>query len=189
MHELDRIEQALASKRLDHNLFERCAQDLLIEVYPGLSPIPGGTDWGSDADIHRGEAVPTRLLATSSRTLKGVRANMARGIASMKQHGKPFDRIVLANCGQLSQLQRNSLSESARKKRATIDAVYDRGFFASRLRRDGEWRSRLLGLSADPITLSRVPSDLAESPWAELPLLGRDRELGEIGRASCRERV
>ncbi len=52
MHELDRIEQALASKRLDHNQFERCAQDLLIETYPGLSSIPGGTDWGRDADIH-----------------------------------------------------------------------------------------------------------------------------------------
>jgi hypothetical protein len=183
VHELDRIEQALDSKPLNHQLFERCAQDLLIEVYPGLSPIPGGTDWGRDADIHTGEAVPTRLLATSSRTLKGVRDNMTKGIASMEQHGEPFDRIVLANRAQLSQLQRNKLKESARKLGATIDAVYDRGFFASRLRRDGDWRSRLLGLSADPITLSRVPSDLAESPWAELPLLGRDRELEEIAAA------
>jgi hypothetical protein len=180
VHELDRIEQALASKPLNHQLFERCAQDLLIEIYPGLSLISGGTDWGRDADIHRGEAIPTRLLVTSSRTLEGVRKNMAKGIKSMEEHDVPFDRIVLANCGQLSQLQRNSLSESARKKGATIDAVYDRGFFASRLRRDGEWRFRLLGLSSDPITLSRVPSDLAESPWAELPLLGRDRELEEI---------
>jgi hypothetical protein len=183
VHELDRIEQALATQPIDHQLFERCAQDLLMEVYPGLSPISGGTDWGRDADIHRGEAVPTRLLVTSSRTLKGVRDNMAKGIASMEQHAVPLGRIVLANRAQISQLQRNRLIESARRQGATIDAIYDRGFFASRLRRDGGWRSRLLGLSAEPITLSRVPSDLAESPWAELPLLGRDREVEEISSA------
>jgi hypothetical protein len=183
VHELDRIEQALATKPINHQLFERCAQDLLIEVYPGLSPISGGTDWGRDADIHTGQAVPTRLLATSSRTLEGVRKNMAKGIASMRKHGVPFDRIVLANCALISQLQRNRLIRSAKEQGATIDAIYDRGFFASRLRRDGEWRSRLLGLSAEPITLSRVPSDLAESPWAELPLVGRDREVKEISSA------
>jgi hypothetical protein len=183
VHELDRIEQALATQPIDHRLFERCAQDLLTEVYPRLSPISGGTDWGRDADIHGGGALPIRLLATSSRTLKGVRDNMAKGIASMKQHAVPLGRIVLANRAQISQLQRNRLIESAQKQGVTIDAIYDRGFFASRLRRDGDWRSRLLGLSAEPITLSRVPSDLAESPWAELPLLGRDREVEEISSA------
>jgi hypothetical protein len=186
VHELDRIEQALASNLLDHNLFERCAQDLLIETYPGLSPIPGGTDWGRDADIHgTGTEVTTRLLATASRTLKGVRSNMLKGIASMREHNVPFDRVVLANPALLSQLDRNNLAISARKRGATIDAVYDRGFFASRLRRDGHWRSRLLGLSADPITLSRVPADLAESPWAQLPLVGRDHKLEEIAAAEC----
>lgn len=184
MHELDRIEQALATKRLDHNLFERCAQDLLIEPYPGLSPIPGGTDWGRDADIYRtGTEVPTRLLATASRTLEGVRSNLLKGIASMREHHVPFDRVLLANPALLSQLDRNSLATSARKRGATLDAVYDRGFFSSRLRRDGDWRSRLLGLSADPITLSRVPSDLAESPWAQLPLVGRNHKLQEIAAA------
>ena len=101
----------------------------------------------------------------------------------MRQHGVPLNRIVLANCAQLSQRERNNLSTSARTRGATIEAVYDRGFFASRLRRDGEWRSKLLGLSADPITLSRVPSDLAESPWRELPLVGRSEEVEELSAA------
>jgi hypothetical protein len=184
VHELDRIEQALASKPLNHNLFERCAQDLLIEVYPGLTPIPGGTDWGRDADVHTGKGLPPRLLVTSSRTLEGVRQNMNKGIASMIQHGVPFDRIVLANCAQLSQIERDRLGTSARKRGATIEAIYGRGFFASRLRRDGEWRSKLLGLSADPITLSRTPDDLAESPWRELPLVGREREVVELSSAT-----
>jgi hypothetical protein len=183
LHELDRIEQALASKPLNHNLFERCGQDLLIEIYPGLSPIPGGTDWGRDADVHPGEEAPPRLLVTSSRSLEGVRQNMNKGIASMTKHGVPFNRIVLANCAQLSQTDRSSLNTSARKRGAIIEAVYDRTFFASRLRRDGEWRSKLLGLSADPVTLSRTPDDLAQSPWRELPLVGREREVEELSAA------
>jgi hypothetical protein len=108
---------------------------------------------------------------------------MLRGIASMRQHGEAYDRVVLANPAQLSQLDRNSLAASARRRGAIVDAVYDRGFFASRLRRDGQWRSRLLGLSADPITLSRVPADLAESPWARLTLVGREHALQEITAA------
>jgi hypothetical protein len=125
MQELDRIEHALAVKPLSHQLCERCAQDLLSEIYPGLTPISGGTDWGRDADIHASGRLPARLLATTARTLEGVRKNMLKGIASMKQHGVPFDRIILANCAQISQLQRHSLGESAKKQGAIVDAIYD----------------------------------------------------------------
>ncbi|MEA2581102.1 MAG: hypothetical protein QOE83_1994 [Actinomycetota bacterium] len=186
MHELDRIEAALASKRLDHELFERCAQDFLSEIYPGLSPIPGGTDWGRDADIHESLAdSPVRLLVTSARTLEGVRKNMRAGIKSMTQHGVPIDRIVLANPARLTQLQRQTLANAARKLGAVLEAVYERSYFASKLRRDGEWRMALLGLPGDPITLSRVPSDLAESPWREIPLVGRQQELLDISTGNA----
>jgi len=180
-HELDRIEHGLASTHLDSSLFERCAQDLLTEIYPGLSPIPGGTDWGRDADVHPAtEEPPVRLLATSSRTREGVRKNLLAGLRSMAKHGVPFRRIVLANPASLTQSERHSLGESAKKFGAVVDAIFDRGFFASRLRRDGQWRQRLLGLSPYPITLSRLPPDLAESPWAALPLVGRNAELQVI---------
>ncbi|MDP9223922.1 MAG: hypothetical protein M3P18_08705 [Actinomycetota bacterium] len=87
MHDLDRIEDALASKKLDAGLIESLAQDQLSTVYPGLSPIPGGTDWGRDADIHTGLGQVTRLLVTSSRTVDGVRKNLRRSIKSMDDHG------------------------------------------------------------------------------------------------------
>ncbi len=180
LHELDRIEHALASAPLDHRLFERCAQDLLSEVYPGLSPISGGSDWGRDADIHsQVDQPPVRLLATSSRTREGVRKNMLQGLRSMTEHGVPFHRVVLANPALLTRAHRESLSTSAQKFGAIIE-FFDRGFFASRLRRDGEWRQRLLGLSGDPITLSRVPTELAESQWATMPLVGRTSELERV---------
>ncbi len=181
MHELERIEQALANNDLDPALFERCAQDLLSETYPGLSPIPGGTDWGRDADAHDGSGgPPPRLMVTKSRDYSDIRANMVGGLESLKQHKVPFNRVVIANPGMLSETQRSKLRKEAANHGALLDAVYDRGFFASRLRRDGEWRKRLLGLSGDPITVSRVPWRLAESPWSQLPLVGRDGVLDRI---------
>lgn len=185
MHVLDRIEEALASKHLDAYLFERCAVDLLSEVYPGLPPIPGGTDWGRDADVpSNGSEPPVRLLVTTSRSLKGVRQNALAGVRSMLQHGLPFRRLVLANPAKLNQQSRQKLEDDVSEYGATIEIVYDRTLFSSRLRRDGEWRSRLLGLSANPISLSRVPMDLADNPWAELPLMGRERDLEGLSRSS-----
>ena len=46
MRDLDRIERALATNRLSAQVFERCGQDLLSTVYQGLTPVPGGSDWG-----------------------------------------------------------------------------------------------------------------------------------------------
>lgn len=178
MHELDRITHALATKRLDAHLFERCATDFLIEVYPGLSPIPGGTDWGRDADVHgTANPVPPRLLVTSSRSIEGVKENMVSGLKSLAKHCVKVERVVLANPALINEQQRQKLRNKARELGVTIDAFHDRDFFASKLRRDGEWRKALLGLSGEPISLSRVPSHLAEHPWASIPLVGREAEI------------
>jgi hypothetical protein len=119
-------------------------------------------------------------MVTKSRDYSDIRANMVGGLESLKQHKVPFNRVVIANPGKLSETQRSKLRKEAAKHGARLDAVYDRGFFASRLRRDGEWRKKLLGLSGDPITVSRVPWRLAESPWSQLPLVGRDGVLDRI---------
>ncbi len=181
MHELERIEQALDDKDIDPSLFERCAQDLLTEIYPGLSPVPCGTDWGRDADLHDGSACPPRLMATKSREYSGIRSNMIRGLESLKKHPVTYDRIVIATPGVLSEIQRDKLEREAAERGARLDRnVYDRGFFASRLRRDGVWRKNLLGLSSEPVSISWVPWRLAESRWFRLPLVGRDTVLNRI---------
>lgn len=78
MNELLRIEQSLAENDLDPDLFERCAQDLLGQDFPGLSAVPGGGDWGRDADLPAAAAgeVPMRLMVTKSREKPRIRANM-----------------------------------------------------------------------------------------------------------------
>jgi hypothetical protein len=183
--QLGRIEQALAKGRLDTAVFEECATDLLTPIYPGISPISGGTDWGRDADIHLPDSTVTlRLLVTTSRTPKGVRSNMAGGLTSMRDHFVPVSRVVLANPAVLNQVQRSHLNDAAREFGVEIVAFYDRRFFASRLRRDGEWRHRLLGLSPDPMSLSALPADLAENPGVSVVLAERSGELADVRQAT-----
>lgn len=184
MNDLDKIEHALRNTVMHHATFERFAQDTLSTVYPGLTPIPGGTDWGRDADIaiDSGDAAPPRLLVTSARTLNGVRKNMLRSIKSLRDHGVPTGRLVLANAASLTGLNRHGLTRSAATAGAQLDVsdIFDRGFFASRLRRDGYWRETLLGLPSGPITLSRTAPDLAESPWSFLPLVARNDDRAAL---------
>jgi hypothetical protein len=183
MRDLDRIERALATNRLSAQVFERCGQDLLSTVYQGLTPVPGGSDWGRDADIvGSANDVPARLLITSSRGLDGVRKNMLGGIKSMKEHGVPVQSIVLANPAILSRSDRGKLAESASRAGASLNVseIFDGTFFASRLRRDGYWRRELLGLPSSAVTLSPVPAGLAESPWAFLPFAARDEDMAAV---------
>lgn len=183
MRDLDRIEHALATRRLSAQVFERCAQDLLSTVYKGLTPVPGGSDWGRDADIAgTGDDVPVRVLVTSSRGLDGVRHNMLGGIKSMKEHDVPVRRLVLANPAVLSRSDRGKLAESASRAGASLNVsdIFDGTFFASRLRRDGHWRHALLGLPSSPVTLSPAAPGLAESPWAFLPFTARDEDLAAV---------
>ncbi|GHJ43682.1 hypothetical protein Cs7R123_10240 [Catellatospora sp. TT07R-123] len=186
MGELDRIELALATKRLDPALFERCVTDILADQYPGLSPVPEGTDHGRDADLYvPGETVPTRIMITTACTPKGVQANMVKSLKSMTEHSVAYDRIILANRATLNERQRASLRIKAQDFNATITAFYDHGFFASRLRRDGAWRAALLGIPGNPISLTRIPADLAERPWTQLSSIGREAELQVLNSLTC----
>ena len=42
-------------QHLDPGQFEDCVNDLLIDVYPSLVPVPGGQDAGMDGAIGDGE--------------------------------------------------------------------------------------------------------------------------------------
>ena len=57
---------ARLNERLDPELFEQCAADLLREVYPGLAPIRGGADSGMDGAIADGEGEPFPLVSTTA---------------------------------------------------------------------------------------------------------------------------
>lgn len=185
MIDYERVLQALATRPLNHELFERFALEALQEQYPGLVPIPGGTDWGRDGDVAgTGEDVPPRLLATRARTLEGVKKNMLSGLRSLKKHGVSVDRLVLTNPANLNLLQRNKLIKAATNEGARLapEDVRDRNYLVRILRRDGYWRRELLGLPSDPITLSPVPTEAIGTVWYQLTLSGRLAELEKLKR-------
>lgn len=179
MNDLRRIEEALSTIGLDSEEFERCAQHLLSEVYPGLNPMPRGTDWGRDADVPQGAAVPLRVLITSSRDLDGIKKNMLGGIRSMREHKVAVERIALANPADLSNLQRQKLVTAANEVGVRLDPseIFGQRFIADRLRRDAYWRERLLRLPAAPLSLMPHAPDIADSRWHFLPLVAREEEL------------
>ncbi|HEX8395673.1 MAG TPA: hypothetical protein VF665_25195, partial [Longimicrobium sp.] len=51
-----------SDNRLDPELFERCAADLLRGLYPGLVPVRGGTDAGMDGAVADGGGLPFPLV-------------------------------------------------------------------------------------------------------------------------------
>src|SRR6266700_1944433 len=183
MNDLCKIENKLAAGEMKPDTWERFVQDVFVNDIPGFNPADKGTDWGRDGDISvEGEDVPRRVLITSSTTLDGIRKNMHKNLASLKEHKLPVKRIVLANPALLLTKERDSLVASAQAKGVILRLhdIYGRSYFASKLRRDGHWRKELLGMSSHPITLSREPVVFAESPWRHIPLVGRSSDVATL---------
>jgi hypothetical protein len=182
---IDRVARALAeaAHRIDPTVFEECAVSLLAESIAGLSPIPGGTDHGRDAQVIRPGAKPIQVAITSSRTQKGARANVLRSIRSLRTHGVEGDEVIAVNLAELNQTQRRSLETMVDREGYKLIAIYDRSYFAARLATQGLWRQRLLGLPGGAYSFAPV-SDPARPALERDSLVGRDNEVSEIERST-----
>lgn len=172
------IEKGL-EERLDPDLFERCAVELLRDVYPGIVPVRGGDDGGMDGSISIGTGSPLPLITTTG---KGVLGNLTRNLGSYRRTGGSAPEAVLATSRSLTPRRRRNLEQRARELGFTLRHVHDRDDFVGRLYRNPIWRRQLLGLAGDPPALSALP-DKAGSRLT-LDLLGRERELDWLRRAS-----
>ena len=172
------IEKRL-DERLDPELFERCALDLLRNVYPGLVPIRGGSDGGMDgaiADPRGGTPMP--LVVT---TAGSVIRNLTASLNSYRERGGSASEAVLATSQPLTARQRKNLEQRARELGFTLRQIHDGADFTGRLYRDPAWRRELLGLAGDPPALSVFPR--SPRPWPVTELLGRDEELAWLRAA------
>lgn len=167
-----RIDEALAAG-VDHRLFEQCAWDLLLPVYPGLAPIPGGTDFGRDADVH-GMSEAVRLIVT---TAKDVGRNLRGSLSRLAEEGLEAPYVVLATTRPLSGTAIEKLRASARDYGVTRLDVFERQSWVGRLYHDPAWRQRLLGLSGEPSAMVDIPLELDLSGGMSVPLVGRTDEL------------
>ena len=171
----ERIANAL-SGHIDPALFEQCSWDLLLPVYPGLAPIPGGYDYGRDADIFGGEGT-ARLLAT---TASNVRRNLARSLGRLASAGFETTHVVLATTQYLSARRQQGLRNLARDQGVTRIDIFERDAWVGRLYHDAEWRFRLLGLGGEPTTIVDVPLELDLSGGLAVPITGRAEELKRL---------
>ncbi|WP_423924313.1 hypothetical protein [Candidatus Palauibacter sp.] len=172
------IEQRLG-ERLDPHLFERCAAELLRDVYPGLVPVTGGDDGGMDGAIpdEDGDALP--LIATTAAKDK-VLGNVTRNLESYRRAGGSATGAVVATSRVLTPRKRRNLEARARELGFTLRNIHDRDDFTGRLYRNSKWRLELLGLPGTPPALSALPRLVGPRRTGEL--IGRDNELDRLRR-------
>lgn len=172
------IEEGLG-ERLDPDLFERCAVELLREAYPGIVPIPGGGDGGMDGAISTGTGSPLPLIATTAERVSG---NLKRNLGSYLRTGGSAREVVLATSQKLTPTRRRNLEKRARELGFTLRNIHDRDDFTGRLYRDSMWRKQLLRLAGDLPALSALPGRAGSR--LTLDLVGREREMDRLRQAS-----
>ncbi len=158
--------------RLDPELFEQCATDLLRNIYPGLVPIRGGSDAGMDGAISDAEGVAFPLVAT---TQEDVIGNLTKNLNSYLQKGGTRRRVVLATSQGLTPNRRRNLERRSSEIGFTLIQVYSQEALADLLYRSPEWCRELLGLTGQPLALSVIPRTLR--PQNVEVLIGREDDL------------
>ncbi len=147
------IEAGLGGK-LDPELFERCAADLLGAVHPTLVPIRGGDDAGMDGAIADGAGLPFPLVTTIGADLG---RNLRRNLQSYLARGGTRRAVVFATSQSVSARRRSALEKVARDLGFTLTQIHDRPAFTDLLYRRPEWCQELLGIVGGPPPLSVMP--------------------------------
>lgn len=165
------IREAL-DQRLDGELFEACADDLLRERFPTLVPIAGGNDGGMDGAIADGEGEAFPLVCT---TQERVIDNLTRSLERYVRTGGRRRKVVMATSRSLSPKSRRDLRDRARRLEFTLVQVYEQRAMAALLYRSSRWCRDLLDLPGRPAALSILPPR-SNRPLVELELLGRQED-------------
>jgi len=79
--------------KLDPDLFEQCAGDILRKIYPTLVPVQGGKDTGMDGAIGDTEGFPIPLITTTKADVIG---NFPENLKSYDQGVGLSHKVVLA---------------------------------------------------------------------------------------------
>jgi hypothetical protein len=168
-----KITEALKSD-IEPGLFERCAQELLQQVYPTLSPVVGGKDGGFDGAVGTEDGSYPLICTVSPDLAANVRKNLETYLAK----GAGPRRAVVATNRAVTPPAQTKIRDIGRELGVVIVNIHDATWFAGALYRNTRWRRDLLGLTGDPPSLSVFP--LGARPWSEIPLTGRAEILERI---------
>ena len=160
------------SGQLDPEIFEQCATDLLRSIYPGLTPMRGGSDSGMDGAIGDNEGEPFPLISTTGEDVIG---NLTRNIEKYKKDGGKRRNAVLATSQNLTARRKRNLHARATKLGFTLSNIHDQAAFADLLYHNSKWCLELLNLPSTPPSLSKIPK--TERPFLNAPLIGREASL------------
>jgi hypothetical protein len=163
---------AALSGPLDPQVFERCMGDLLRPDFPGLVPVPGGSDFGIDGAVPDGEGEPFPLVCT---TAEDVIGNLTRSLMSFIAKGLPSRKVALATSRALTPQRRLNLFKRASEMSFRMMQIFDREAIADRLYTNSRWCRELLGLLGTPSALSIVPP--TRRPLIDLEPVGRSADL------------
>lgn len=158
--------------RLDPELFERCAADILRDEIPTLTPIRGGGDLGMDGAVADLDGPAFPLVCTTSDDVIG---NFGQSLSSYVQQGGTRRKVVSATSRQLTAKRRRNLEQRAAEHGFELVHIYDQAAFADRLYRNPAWCRELLNLTGTPPVLSAVPR--TRRPLVGDAPLGRDADL------------
>lgn len=169
------------NRRLDPEVFEACAVNLLGEEWPGMVPVPGGSDEGFDGAIASGsgESRPFPLVSTTGRDVK---ANLKSSLNRAIRSGWQPKRAIFATSRRITPKTRSGLFGIAEHRGVRLEQVYDQHWFANALYRDSGWCKRLLGVTGHPSALSLIP--LSSRPILGDQVIGRDAELKALRDAA-----
>jgi len=130
--------------KLDPELFEQCAADVLRNIYPGLVPIRGGNDAGMDGAIGDAQGNAYPLVST---TQKNVIGNLTKNLKSYIRSGGTRRNVIVATSQSLTPRKRLHLEKRASQLGFTLIQIHPQEAFADLLYRNPPWCKELLNLS------------------------------------------
>ena len=165
----------------DPEAFERCAQALLREIYPTLTPVEGGRDFGMDGLDASDPEQPKILAATTG---QDVKRNLVESLRSHKRQSANIRarHVVVATTQVATATLIDDLRGAAADEGFQLVNVHGQREFADLLYRKSHWTRELLGLSGAPAALSAVPA--SSRPMNSLPLVGRDADRQWLANSS-----
>ena len=158
--------------RLDPEVFESCAVDLMMRVGFPVAPVSGGKDDGFDGAVADGSGDPFPLVVTTGDHF--IR-NLSQSLNRVVQRGWGSRKAIFATPRRITPGMRGKLSSEAKEIGFSLVQIFDQDWFANRLYDSPDWCNRLLSVTGRPRALSVFPK--TTRPVLGNTVLGRGSDV------------
>ena len=158
--------------RLDPEVFEACAVELVREDGWPVVQVRGGKDDGFDGSVADGFGEPFPLIVTTGRNPV---QNLKQSLERVKDTGWRANRAIFVTSRPITGGMRRRLRDAARAVDFSLVQTYGQDDLAYRLYRNPDWCNRLLGVTGRPHALSVFPR--TSRPILGDAVYGREREM------------